>query len=849
MPPTPPADDPLTTQARAGLRRTRWPALLAGAGGAATLGLLGAAGLAPLLAGLGVGTLATAPVAAWLTGMGMNALAGWVGNLAADGVQAALAEDEPDPAWVAALGQRLDAAAVSDQALATELARLLRTLDALPQALAAIAEEQGAQSDLLRAQYDLLTRVSADMERLHVSGGALGPVVIAEADRVIDAITARSEARFAEVLAALTALRDAQRQALVDFGSGNKFRDVTMGDVAGRDVHKPTLGPGSIYAPGSTIQLPPTPASSLPRSSIPPSFVRPANPFIGHAPQLDAIRARLCDGTTQRLALHGKPGVGKSRLAMELVADPAIRAYFSGGILVAHLGIIAQLDLALRTWIADLGLEDHPKFSMTENLAQITRLIRHDPRPWLVVVDDVWHIDHLRSFFTLPDHVQLLITTRQRDALLSLGAYLAPDALIAIPVLELSSAVTLLRTTAGLPPTGYEAELAILAQLVGGLPLLLTVMGSYVRTQRGEQAEWFTQALVALRAASTRLNLPVATLDTAEARTTKRGWLARLWQRERQPILPLSPNAIIGLSYETLPRLAQRVFVALAGFPPNPVSFDVATASVVVECDEGELAAVLRLLIQRSLIDGDGAGRLRMHQVLWDWAESYDRRAVKEAQQRLRRWHHDLLNPTYGEAFTVWRTHADNWAQMIETWQAAMHDPDVLASCLNTIVPALIAQGYWNAVLEGLKQALAIFRTMPSRQAEIAQVRYYLGLVRYERAEYTVAEQDTTEAYATFQIIHSLRGQGASMSLLGNIHHAVGNYPAALACYQEALSLTPETDEGNYATYLNNLAALYHTQGNYAAARPLYEHALAIREHALGADHPDTAQSLNNLAA
>ncbi|NCC36199.1 MAG: hypothetical protein EOM24_29935 [Chloroflexia bacterium] len=80
MPPTPPADDLLTTQARAGLRRIHWPALLAGAGGAATLGLLGAAGLAPLLASLGVGTLATGPVVAWLTGMGMNALAGWMVN-------------------------------------------------------------------------------------------------------------------------------------------------------------------------------------------------------------------------------------------------------------------------------------------------------------------------------------------------------------------------------------------------------------------------------------------------------------------------------------------------------------------------------------------------------------------------------------------------------------------------------------------------------------------------------------------------------------------------------------------------------------------------------------------------
>ncbi len=35
--------------------------------------------------------------------------------------------------------------------------------------------------------------------------------------------------------------------------------------------------------------------------------------------------------------------------------------------------------------------------------------------------------------------------------------------------------------------------------------------------------------------------------------------------------------------------------------------------------------------------------------------------------------------------------------------------------------------------------------------------------------------------------------------------------------------------------------------GDYAAARPYGERALAIREKALGPDHPDTARSLNNL--
>ena len=49
-------------------------------------------------------------------------------------------------------------------------------------------------------------------------------------------------------------------------------------------------------------------------------------------------------------------------------------------------------------------------------------------------------------------------------------------------------------------------------------------------------------------------------------------------------------------------------------------------------------------------------------------------------------------------------------------------------------------------------------------------------------------------------------------------------------------------------TSLNNLAGLLEAQGDYAAAKPLYERALAIREKALGAEHPATGASLNNLA-
>jgi tetratricopeptide (TPR) repeat protein len=67
----------------------------------------------------------------------------------------------------------------------------------------------------------------------------------------------------------------------------------------------------------------------------------------------------------------------------------------------------------------------------------------------------------------------------------------------------------------------------------------------------------------------------------------------------------------------------------------------------------------------------------------------------------------------------------------------------------------------------------------------------------------------------------------------------------ALAIYEKALGAEhPDT-----ATSLNNLAGLLKTQGDLAGARPLYERALAIYEKALGAEHPATATVRNNLAS
>ncbi len=49
------------------------------------------------------------------------------------------------------------------------------------------------------------------------------------------------------------------------------------------------------------------------------------------------------------------------------------------------------------------------------------------------------------------------------------------------------------------------------------------------------------------------------------------------------------------------------------------------------------------------------------------------------------------------------------------------------------------------------------------------------------------------------------------------------------------------------AQSLNNLALLYKSQGKYEQAEPLFQRAVAIMERALGLDHPNTRIVRDNL--
>ncbi|MBL1201632.1 MAG: tetratricopeptide repeat protein [Nostoc sp. GBBB01] len=78
-----------------------------------------------------------------------------------------------------------------------------------------------------------------------------------------------------------------------------------------------------------------------------------------------------------------------------------------------------------------------------------------------------------------------------------------------------------------------------------------------------------------------------------------------------------------------------------------------------------------------------------------------------------------------------------------------------------------------------------------------------------------------------------------------------GLYAKATPWYEQCLRIIKKRlgeEHPDFAQSLNNLALLYKSQGRYSEAEPLYLQALTLRRKLLGEEHPDVAQSLNNLA-
>ncbi|MGJ3238101.1 MAG: NB-ARC domain-containing protein, partial [Anaerolineae bacterium] len=205
--------------------------------------------------------------------------------------------------------------------------------------------------------------------------------------------------------------------------------------------------------------------------------------FIERPEDRDRLRRELiADDRKRRIALtalQGMGGIGKSAMAAWICRDEVVQAAFPDGVIWVDVGR-ENVNTTELIKLVGTKLGDAMAHYSSETAA-LSRLRETLPdKSALIVLDDVWEVEHARLFSAIDaPQSRILFTTRDRSIGDDLGA-----SEVRLGVLEPKQAVDLLRQWADrdLP------EMPDIAKHLGYLPLGLKIAGSRLKEMTGE--EW-----------------------------------------------------------------------------------------------------------------------------------------------------------------------------------------------------------------------------------------------------------------------------------------------------------------------------------------------------------------------
>jgi predicted ATPase len=210
----------------------------------------------------------------------------------------------------------------------------------------------------------------------------------------------------------------------------------------------------------------------------------PAEPdtFVGREDELSDLRRLL--GVTRALTLRGTGGIGKTRLAVRLLADVA--GDYPGGVWLAELADLRQPDLVVSRVAAVLGVSEEPGRPLAETLAGAL-----GSRRFLLALDSCEHL--AAACARLGAHLlarcsgaQLLVTSRE-------PLRIAGETIWEVPPLSGAEAIRLFAERAAASRPGYTVgpddagPVASVCRVLDGLPLAIELAAAWVRLLPVEQ--------------------------------------------------------------------------------------------------------------------------------------------------------------------------------------------------------------------------------------------------------------------------------------------------------------------------------------------------------------------------
>jgi transcriptional regulator with XRE-family HTH domain/tetratricopeptide (TPR) repeat protein len=527
------------------------------------------------------------------------------------------------------------------------------------------------------------------------------------------------------------------------------------------------LGFTHVYETSTSLQAQPSPETVFIFDAMIPTSTR----LIGREQNLLWIKQRLFSGGNVALtAINGIPGVGKTALAIALTNDAEVQAHFHNGILWAALGPKPNIFGILRRWAQLLNIPSETIPPTREAWASAIRTAIA-ARHILVVIDDAWTLEDALTCQVGGVNCTHFLTTRFPQ--------IAAHMTYATRIQELTEdeGFQLLQLLAPdvVEPEPQQAQ--ALVQAVGGLPLALTLIGNYLRTQA------YSGSHRRIRAAFEQLRDKNTRLRLSEPHT----------RAESHPSLPvdtaISLQSILTVTVERLTKTAQLTLFALAVFPAKPESFSEEAAIAVVNSSLEDLDE----LMDAGFLESTG-DRYRMHQTIVDYA-SLGLKQLPEVESAV----YDQLFHYFCQYFET--HHADT--ELLEQESNNM---------LLTLESALQRQEY-RLFIRGV-HAIAPFLL--------------------SRCLYMQAEQYCQRAYMLAQSLHGQEQQIIDLSLyLGRSMIKQCKFVEARVIYETGLALARESqDILHECDYYHDLAAISHRLSDYQQAKTYLQAGLVLAREA-----------------
>jgi WD40 repeat protein len=239
-------------------------------------------------------------------------------------------------------------------------------------------------------------------------------------------------------------------------------------------LHRADLSPlASVVVTGRAGALHGVPGQRPHHVSRPEYFEPLKRAVLGATDQAIGITGATPAAGEARIGLHGMGGIGKTVLAIDLANDDEVRRAFPDGIFWLTLGQTIE-PLQLQGELAAFMAGETKAYATVNEARDQLRQLFED-KSCLLVLDDLWRAQDAAPFDMLGPRSRLLVTTRDADLLVALGARELP-----LDVLSPELALELLASWSGqvrdaLPPTAGKV-----AESCGYLPLALALAGARV---------------------------------------------------------------------------------------------------------------------------------------------------------------------------------------------------------------------------------------------------------------------------------------------------------------------------------------------------------------------------------